>query len=176
MVTWRCADPWTHDGSPNAVDLGPPLKRRPGTLQDIARCFYALRIVDGATCRDDRTVGVGLQHNDQLRIAKHGDVGVVGDGHDLPPLLCTAKHGHDGGINKLAVEIVFRLIDDEWFVPVRRQQKRQVRGMIFPRHGCSLVESERDVVEFHVGCGGQRDSALACDHAAASEAAARPAS
>ena len=105
------------------------LLRRVGAVTTLPRAegiFSAFKDTAGVRCNpavfestdrfDVRPLSVGGNSNDQLCVSKYRDVGVVRCDNDLPLLTYVSEDSDDVLVDVLIVQVVFRLIDDEWLV------------------------------------------------------------
>ena len=119
MPPTRRSRPLCEIPSGQSVYLGAMEESFSGALQYIARRIAGLWIVDRTACCDDTSVALTLEDDDLFCVTEHGNVRVVGYDHDLPPLLGAPKHWDERAVNEFPIEIVLRLIDDQWVASVR---------------------------------------------------------
>lgn len=136
-MSWRGTRPRRTDfarlPAGGSIDLCASLKRAPGTLQNVASLSAGQRVVDGPPRRDHAGITIHLQHDDLFRVSQDRDVRVVRDDYDLPALFCSPQDWDERAVDKLTVEVVFWLVDDERIVTIRREQESQQDRLLLPK-------------------------------------------
>src|SRR5688572_14672748 len=94
------------------------VESRPCTLEDIDQVFVDVRGFDSAHGVDHGISGgpVDMRMNDLLGVAHDRDVGTVSYHNDLPPLLDVLDNRNQKPVDRLAVQVFLRLVNDDRLV------------------------------------------------------------
>jgi len=84
-------------------------------FHDIDNFPLGLRVVDASTCDMDLVIGIGAG-KDLFRITENRKVGIVGGEYELSLWFEAANEFYHILVNRLVVQIVFRLIDEKQIV------------------------------------------------------------
>lgn len=110
QLTWRVLR--VGDLRSVSVHLLPTLECLLTAFKDRADDFLRAGRINRSSIPDNGYFAGATQRDDQLGITENSDVGVVRDDDDLPVLLDAPQRPNNRLVDELAIEIVFRLIDD----------------------------------------------------------------